>query len=161
MRNTANKQDMTEGWLHRHSLCRKGTSFPSCPMQMQCLQKLLSETQGHTQVLGISHSSKRWKCQGFAALWECGLTEFPCSLYFQKYQAQDNAALETGQKGPNDCTEMTKNSLTWESLSDYQQLGYNLRINVFQGEGTQRLPLTFKAGSIYALSGLRQPYCCR
>lgn len=144
LRNTPNKQDMTEGWLHRHSLCRKGTYFPSCPMQMQCLQKPLRETQGHTQVPGISHSSKRWKCQEFAALWECGLTEFPCSLYFQKCQAQDNAALETGQKGPNDCTEMTKNSLTWASLSDYQQLGYNLRINLFQGEGTQCLPLTSK-----------------
>lgn len=114
--------------------------FPSCPMQMQCLQKLLRETQGENQVPGISHSSKRWKCQEFAALCEYGLTEFPCSLYFQKHQAQDNTALETGQKGPNNCTEMTKNSLTWASLSDYEQLGYNLRINLFQGEGTHRLP---------------------
>ncbi|XP_041569489.2 ciliary microtubule inner protein 4 [Taeniopygia guttata] len=51
----------------------------------------------------------------------------------QKCQAEDNAALEMGQKGPNDSTEMTKNSLTWASLSDYQQLDYNLRVNLFQG----------------------------
>ncbi|XP_058718208.1 testis-expressed protein 33-like [Poecile atricapillus] len=51
----------------------------------------------------------------------------------QKCQAQDNAALETGQKGLNDCTEMTKKYLTWASLSDYQQLSYNFNINIFQG----------------------------
>ncbi|XP_039581267.1 testis-expressed protein 33 isoform X2 [Passer montanus] len=51
----------------------------------------------------------------------------------QKCQAQGNATLETGQKGPNDCTEMTKHSLAWTSLSDYQQLDYNLRVNLFQG----------------------------
>ncbi|XP_023791580.1 testis-expressed protein 33 isoform X1 [Cyanistes caeruleus] len=51
----------------------------------------------------------------------------------EKCQAQDNAALETGQKGLNDCTEMTKNYLTWASLSDYQQLSYNFNINIFPG----------------------------
>ncbi|RLW00144.1 hypothetical protein DV515_00009138 [Chloebia gouldiae] len=51
----------------------------------------------------------------------------------QKRQAQDNAALEMGQKRRSDCTEMTKNSLIWASLSDYQQLDYNLRVNLFQG----------------------------
>ncbi|KAF2980366.1 hypothetical protein EK904_008305, partial [Melospiza melodia maxima] len=51
----------------------------------------------------------------------------------QKHQAQATAALEAGQKGPKNCTEMTKNSLAWASLSDYQQLDYNLRVNLFQG----------------------------
>ncbi|KAM7055825.1 ciliary microtubule inner protein 4 isoform 2-T2 [Acridotheres tristis] len=51
----------------------------------------------------------------------------------QKCEAQDNAELGTGQKGPNNCTEMTKSSLVWASLSDYQQLGYSLGINLFQG----------------------------
>lgn len=83
---------------------------------------------------------QRWKCQEFAALWECGLTEFPCCLYLQKCQAQDNEALGTEQKGPNNCTEMTKSSLAWASLSDYHQLGYNLAVNLFQGKGTHCLP---------------------
>lgn len=96
-----------------------------------------------------------WKCQEFAALWECGLTEFPCCLCFQKCQAQGDAALETGQKGPSDGTEMAENSLAWASLSDYQQLSYNLNVNLCQGEETHCPSLNFKAGSIYALLGLR------
>ncbi|KAF4799123.1 testis-expressed sequence 33 protein [Turdus rufiventris] len=51
----------------------------------------------------------------------------------QKCQAQDNEALGTEQKGPNNCNEMTKSSLAWASLSDYHQLGYNLAVNLFQG----------------------------
>ncbi|XP_027735321.1 testis-expressed protein 33 isoform X1 [Empidonax traillii] len=51
----------------------------------------------------------------------------------QQHQAQCNASVDTGQKRLTDCTEMTKNSLDWTSLSDYEQLGYNLRSNLFQG----------------------------
>ncbi|KAJ7425856.1 hypothetical protein WISP_20597 [Willisornis vidua] len=51
----------------------------------------------------------------------------------QERQAQCNAASDMVQKRLGDCTEMTRSNLDWTSLSDYQQLGYNLRSNLFQG----------------------------
>ncbi|XP_057243622.1 testis-expressed protein 33 [Malurus melanocephalus] len=51
----------------------------------------------------------------------------------QKSQAQGNAALEIEQKGLSDCAELAKNSMTWASLSDYQQLSFNLNANLYQG----------------------------
>lgn len=41
-----------------------------------------------------------------------------------------------GQKRLSERTVMLKNSLNSTSLDDYNQLGFNLRSNIFQGEGT-------------------------
>lgn len=76
-----------------------------------------------------------WKHQEFAALRERGLTVVPC-LCFQERQALCTTALVMGQKRLSDRTEMLKSSLDSTPFADYNHLGFNLRSNIFQGEGT-------------------------
>ncbi|XP_050756262.1 testis-expressed protein 33 [Gymnogyps californianus] len=51
----------------------------------------------------------------------------------EERQALCKAALIMGQKRLSDRTEMLKNSLNSMSFADYNQLGFNLRSNIFQG----------------------------
>lgn len=76
-----------------------------------------------------------WKRQDFAAFRERGLTVVPCCSCFQERRALCEAALIMGQKRLSDRTEML-NPLNSTSFADYKQLGFNLRSNIFQGEGT-------------------------
>ncbi|XP_068258386.1 ciliary microtubule inner protein 4 [Nyctibius grandis] len=51
----------------------------------------------------------------------------------EERRAQCKAALIMAQKRLGDRTEMLKNSLNSTSFADYNQLGFNLRSNIFQG----------------------------
>lgn len=77
-----------------------------------------------------------WKCQEFAARTERGLTVVPCCLCFQERQALCKTALIMGQKRLSERTVKLENSSNSTSFDDYNQLGFNLRSNIFQGEGT-------------------------
>lgn len=128
---------------------------PHCPLQLQCLQKSVGEAQSQTQVPGISHSSKihaGLEVPGVCCtlgMW----TKWFLLVCFQDRRALCKAALIMGQKRLSDRTGMQKTSSNSASLTDYNQLGFNLRSNIFQGEGTN-LCVTYKAGSIYTLPGL-------
>lgn len=98
---------------------------------------------------------QKWKCQEFAALRERGLTVVPCCSCFQERRALCKAALIMGQKRLSDRTEMLNSSLNSTSFADCNQLGFNLRSNIFQGEGTHIPMPDLQAGSIHTLPGLR------
>ncbi|KAM6302243.1 ciliary microtubule inner protein 4 isoform 2-T3 [Podargus strigoides] len=82
-------------------------------------------------------------------------TKDPTVGHEQEQQALCEAALIMEQKRLNDRTEVLKNHWNSASLDDYNELGFNLRSNIFQGEGTHIPCLTLKADSIYTLPGLR------
>lgn len=93
-----------------------------------------------SQGLVIAHKCMQgWKFQELAALRECGLTMVPFCSCFQEQWALCNAALIMEQKNLSNHTEMLENFSNSTSFTDYNQLGFNLRSNIFQGEGTQIL----------------------
>ncbi|XP_025928265.1 testis-expressed protein 33 isoform X1 [Apteryx rowi] len=60
----------------------------------------------------------------------------------EERQALCKAGLIIGQKRLSDRTEMLQNPLTSGSFADYYQLGFNLRSNIFQGEG-MHIPMPY------------------
>lgn len=91
-----------------------------------------------SQGLVIAHKrGQGWKFQELAALRECGLTMVPFHSCFQEQWALCKAALIMEQKNLGNHTEMLGNSSNCTFFTDYNQLGFNLRSNIFQGEGTQ------------------------
>uniref|UniRef100_A0A8B9SVS3 Testis expressed 33 n=1 Tax=Anas platyrhynchos TaxID=8839 RepID=A0A8B9SVS3_ANAPL len=57
----------------------------------------------------------------------------PSCSCFQERRALCKAALIIGQKRLSDRTEMLKNPLESSTFADYNELGFNLRSNIFQG----------------------------
>lgn len=65
------------------------------------------------------------------------------------------AALIMGQKRLSDRTEMLKDPLNCTPFADYNQLGFNLRSNIFQGEEPYIPVPDLQADSVITLPGLR------
>lgn len=99
-------------------------------------------------------SVQGWKYQQFAALGEHWMRVVPCCSCFQERRALCKAALIIGQKRLSDRTEMLKNPLESSTFADYNELGFNLRSNIFQGEGMHVPVPDLQAGSTCAAPGL-------
>lgn len=78
----------------------------------------------------------------------------PCCSCFQERRALCKAALIIGQKRLSDRTEMLKKTLESSTFAEYNELGFNLRSNIFQGEGMHVPVPDLQAGSICAAPGL-------
>ncbi|XP_074932483.1 ciliary microtubule inner protein 4 [Phalacrocorax aristotelis] len=93
-------------------------SLASLGPDMKAERKLLLEKRNH-----LIHGNSKYK---FASADELTSNE-------EDRQALCKAALVMGQKRLSDRTEMLKNSPNSKSFADCDQLGFNLRSNIFQG----------------------------
>lgn len=119
--------------------------FPNVPCNYSAYRNCWRRLKGRVKSQGLVVAQKfmrQWKRQESLAYRECWKMAVPHCSCFQERRSLCMTALIIGQKRLSDRSDMLKKQL--ESFGDFNELGFNLRSNIFQGKGCLYLCLTFK-----------------